>query len=108
MIPEKYKDSEKDERHRPIHDPEHTEELTDKIYADFNAKKRRILDCVLDTIPDHPKAKAKRICDTLKCKNRSLILPSYEINIDGTTFCGSNMRNLIMDTLTEPPTPRNI
>ena len=108
MISEEYEDSDEDELHQAIPGPELTEEQTDKIYADLNAKKRRSLYCVLDTIPDHPKAKTKRICDTLECRDRLYILPSNEINIDGTTCCGSNIRNLVMDTLIEPRTPRSI
>ena len=98
-------DSEEDERHPATHDSEHTEEEIDDLHEKLKAKKRRLLDHVLDTIPDHLKAKAKRICDSLKCKDRLFILPSYEINIDGETFRGSNIRNFIMDALTEPQTP---
>ena len=98
-------DSEEDERHQSIPDPEHTEEEIDKIYKDLKAKKRRLLDRVLDTIPDHLRAKAKRLCDSLKGKNRLFILPSYEINIDGETFRGFNIRNYIMDAITEPQMP---
>ena len=57
-----------------MHDPE---EENDRIYTDMNAKKRRILDCVLDTIPDKFKTKAKRFCDMLKCRDRLFISPTY-------------------------------
>ena len=68
-------------------------------------KKCRILDCVLDTFPEHLKTKAKSMCDTLKCKSRISILPSHEIVIDGVVDRGSNIRDYIMDSLIEPPIP---
>ena len=46
---------------------------------DMTRKKCHILDCVLDTFPEHLKAKAKSMCDILKCKDRFFILPSHEI-----------------------------
>ena len=71
----------------------------------MKAKKRRILDCSLKTIPDHLKTKAKRICDDLKIKDRLFILPSHEINIDGKTLRGSHIRHLVMHELLKPQTP---
>ena len=68
-------------------------------------KKCHILDCVLDTFPEHLKTKAKRMCDTLEFKDRILILPSHEIVIDGEVDRGSNIRDYIMDSLIEPPIP---
>ena len=68
-------------------------------------KKCHILDCVLDTFPEHLKTKAKNMCDTLKCKSRISILPSHEIVIDGVVDRGSNVRDYIMDSLIEPPVP---
>ena len=72
---------------------------------DLRRKKRHILDCVLDTFPEHLKTKAKSMCDTLKCKDRLFILPSHEIVIDGEVDRGSNIRDYIMDSLIEPPVP---
>ena len=81
----------------------------DGLYAeqidDMTRKKCRILDCVLDTFPEHLKTKAKSVCDTLKCKDRLFILPSHEIVIDGKVDRGSNIRDYIMDSLIEPPVP---
>ena len=68
-------------------------------------KKCRILDCVLDTFPEHLETKAKSMCDILKCKDRILILPCHEILIDGEVDQGSNIRDYIMDSLIEPPMP---
>ena len=68
-------------------------------------RKCRILDCILDTIPEHLKTKAKNMCDVLKCKSQFSILPSYEILIDGEVDRGSNVRDYIMDSLVEPPMP---
>ena len=72
---------------------------------DLRRKKCHILDCVLDTFPEHLKTKAKSMCDTLKCKDRLFILPSHEIVIDGEVDRGSNIRDYIMDSLIEPPVP---
>ena len=72
---------------------------------DMRRKKCHILDCVLDTFPEHLKTKAKSMCDTLKCKDRLFILPSHEIVIDGEIDRGSNIRDYIMDSLIEPPVP---
>ena len=75
-------------------------------FEDMTRKKCHILDCVLDTFPDHLKTKAKHMCDTLKCKDRLFILSSHEIVIDGKVDRGSNIRDYIMDSLIEPPKPR--
>ena len=72
---------------------------------DMTRKKCHILDCVLDTFPEHLKTKAKHMCDILKCKDRLFILPSHEIMIDGKVDRGSNVRDYIMDLLIEPPKP---
>ena len=100
---------EEDERHHPIsnpvhglYPPEHTEKFGDK---DMMRKKCHILDCVLDTFPEHLKAKAKTMCDILKCKDRIFIFPSHEILIDGEVDRGSNIKDYIMDSLIEPPVP---
>ena len=60
---------------------------------------------MLDTFPEHLKTKAKSMCDALKCQDRIFILPSHEILIDGKLDRGSNIRDYIMDSLIEPPTP---
>ena len=100
---------EEDKRHQPIsipvdglYTPEQIEKFGDD---DMRRKKCHILDCLLDTFPDHLKAKAKSMCDTLKCKDRLFIFPSHEILIDGEVVRGSNIRDYIMDSLNEPPTP---
>ena len=101
--------------HFPRHDSRMDEEDDesdpgDGLYSpeqieDMRRKKCRILDCVLDTFPEHLKTKAKSMCDTLKCKDRLFILPSHEIVIDGKIDRGSNIRDYIMDSLIEPPKP---
>ena len=99
---------EEDERHQPTSNPVdglYTPEHIEKFGADLRRKKCHILDCVLDTFPEHLKAKAKSMCDTLKCKDRLFILPSHEMIIDGELDRGSNIRDYIMDSLIEPPTP---
>ena len=100
-------------RHDPRMDEEDDESRTDPVdglYSseqidDMTRKKCHILDCVLDTFPDHLKTKAKSMCDTLKCKDRLFILPSHEIVIDGKIDRGSNIRDYIMDSLIKPPVP---
>ena len=57
----------------------YTREEIEKFGEDMTRKKCHILDCVLDTFPEHLKAKAKSMCDILKCKDRFFILPSHEI-----------------------------
>ena len=80
----------------------------DEIYGDLKAKKRRILDSVLKTIPNHLQTRAKRFCDALKCKDRLFILPNGCLNIDGKTLCGSHIRRLVMQEVEDPPTPGSI
>ena len=63
-----------------LYHPEQIEKFNDD---DMRRKKCHILDCVLDTFPEHLRTKAKSMCDILKCKNRFWILPSHEISIDG-------------------------
>ena len=96
------------ERYKNLPDQELTEERIDEIYGDLKAKKRRILDSVLKTIPDHLQTRAKRFCDALKCKDRLFILPNGCLNIDGKTLCGSHIHRLIMQEVEEPPTPGSI
>ena len=81
----------------------YSSEQIEKFGNDLRIKKYHILDCVLDTFPEHLKTKAKSICDTLKCKDRLFILPSHEIVIDGEIDRGSNIRDYIMNSLIEPP-----
>ena len=100
-------------KYEPRMDEEDDESRTDPVdglYSseqidDMTRKKCHILDCVLDTFPEHLKTKAKSMCDTLKCKDRLFILPSHEIVIDGKIDRGSNIRDYIMDSLIEPPKP---
>ena len=111
---QEYDDSEEEEnfenekRYQNLPDQELTEERIDEIYGDLKAKKRRILDSVLKTIPDHLQTRAKRFCDALKCKDRLFILPNGCLNIDGKTLGGSHIRRLIMQEVEEPPTPGSI
>ena len=87
----------------------HVEGLyTSEQIDDMRRKKCRILDCVLDTFPEHLKTKAKSMCDILKCRDRLFILPSHEIVIDGEIDRGSNIREYIMDSLVEPPKPGTV
>ena len=98
-------DEEEDEpRINPV-DGLYTREEIEKFGEDLTRKKCHILDCVLDTFPEHLKAKAKSMCDILKCKDRFFILPSHEILFDGEVDRGSNIRDYIMDSLIEPPLP---
>ena len=60
--------------------PEQIEKLGEE---DMMRKKCHILDCVSDTFPEQLKAKAKSMCDTLKCEDRLFIFPSHEILNDG-------------------------
>ena len=83
----------------------YSREEIEKFGEDLTRKKCHILDCVLDTFPEHLKAKAKSMCDILKCKDRFFILPSHEILLDGEVDRGSNIRDYIMDSLIEPPVP---
>ena len=83
----------------------YSREEIEKFGEDLTRKKCHILDCVLDTFPEHLKAKAKSMCDILKCKDRFFILPSHGILYDGEVDRGSNIRDYIMDSLIEPPVP---
>ena len=97
-----------DEEDEPRIDPVdglYSPEQIEKFGDDMRRKKCHILDCVLDTFPEHLKTKAKSMCDILKCKDRLFILPSHEIIIDGEVDRGSNIRDYIMDSLIEPPIP---
>ena len=99
-----------EEENEPRTDPVdelYTPEEIEKLGDDMARKKCRILDCVLDTFPEHLKTKAKIMCDTLKCKDRLFILPSHEIVIDGEVDRGSNIRDYIMDSLIETTNTRN-
>ena len=100
--------SEEEEETEPRTNPVdglYTSEEIEKLGDDMARKKCRILDCVLDTFPEHLKTKAKSMCEILKCKDRLFILPSHEIVIDGEVDRGSNIRDYIMDSLIEPPIP---
>ena len=48
---------------------QYTTEQIERSGAELKAKKCHILDCVLETIPEHLKAKTKLICDALKCRD---------------------------------------
>ena len=96
-------------RYQNLPDQELTEErIIDEIYGDLKAKKRRILDSVLKTIPEHLQTRAKRFCEALKNKDRLILLPNGSLNIDGKTLHGSHIYRLIMQEVEEPPTPGSI
>ena len=99
-----YSEEEEEARSNPV-DGLYSPEKIENWGNDLRRKKCHILDCVLDTFPEHLKTKAKSMCDTLKCKDRLFILPSHEIVIDGEVDRGSNIRDYIMDSLVEPPVP---
>ena len=98
-------DEEDDETRTNSMDGLYSSEEIEKCGDDMRRKKCHILDCVLDTFPEHLKTKAKSMCDTLKCKDRLFILPSHEIVIDGEVDRGSNIRDYIMNSLIESPVP---
>ena len=100
-------DEEDEPRINPV-DGLYSPEQIENFGNDLRRKKCHILDCVLDTFPEHLKTRAKSMCDTLKCKDRLFILPSHEIVIDGEIDRGSNIRDYIMDSLVEPPVPGSI
>ena len=63
---EEEEEEEDDEpRTNPV-DALYSPEEFEKFGHDMARRKCRILDCVLDTFPEHLKTKAKRMCDTLK------------------------------------------
>ena len=62
-----------------LYPPEQIEKFNDDD-DDMRRKKSHILDCVLDTFPEHLKTKAKNMCDILKCKGQFSILPSRDCN----------------------------
>ena len=97
-------EEEEEPRINPV-DGLYSPEQIENFGNDLRRKKCHILDCVLDTFPEHLKTKAKSMCDTLKCKDRLFILPSHEIVIDGEIDRGSNIRDYIMDSLIEPSVP---
>ena len=97
-------EEEEEPRNNPV-DGLYPSEQIEKFGNDLRRRKCHILDCVLDTFPEHLKTKAKSMCDTLKCKDRLFILPSHEIVIDGEIDRGSNIRDYIMDSIVEPPVP---
>ena len=98
-------DFEDEKRYQNLPVQELTKEKIDEIYGDLEAKKRRILDNVLNTKPGHLQIGAKRFCDALKCKDRLFILPNECLDIDGKTLCGSHIRRLVMQEVLDPPTP---
>ena len=104
MEPDYSGEEEDDPRINPV-DGLYAREEIEKFGEDINRKKFHILDCVVDTFPEHLKAKAKSMCDILKCKDRFFILPSHEILFDGVVDRGSNIWDYIMDSLIEPPVP---
>ena len=72
---EKEQNSEDENRYKNLPDQELTEERIDEIYGDLKAKKRRIFDSVLKTIPDHLQTRAKRFCDAFEMQ-RPLVYPT--------------------------------
>jgi hypothetical protein len=104
MEPDCSEDEEDEPGINPV-DGLYSREEIEKFGEDLTRKKCHILDCVLDTFPEHLKAEAKSMCDVLKCKDRFFILPSHEMILDGEVDRGSNVRDYIMDSLIEPPLP---
>ena len=99
-------EEEEQQQQQPLSKPSEGLYYSDQIENfgdDMRRKKCHILDCVLDTFPEHLKTKAKSMCDTLKCKDRLFILSGHELVIDGEIDRGSNIRDYIMDSLFEPP-----
>ena len=90
---------EDDELARPL-----TEEEFRKIGSELRAFECHVLDCVLDTIPDHLKAKAPCIWDTLKRFGGFFINRHHEFIVDGNKIKGSNIHSLIEDILMCCPT----
>ena len=84
-------DEEEDEpRINPVHGLYPREDIEKFGDEDMRRKKCHILDCVLDTFPEHLKTKAKTyVRPNLKCKDRIFILPSHEILVDGEVDRGS-------------------
>ena len=82
----------------------YTPEQIEKDVTDMRRIKCHILDCIVDSFPEHLKLKANKLCDPIKCQDRIFITHSHEFIIDGKLDRGSNVRNYIMDKLTEPPT----
>ena len=79
MTDEEEEEEEEEPRINPedgLYPPSQIGKFSDDDDDDMRRKKCRILDCVLDTFPDHLKTKAKSMCDILKCKDRLFILPS--------------------------------
>ena len=82
-IEQDYSEEEEDEPRKDTVDGLCSPEQIEKFGDDMRRKKCHILDCVLDTFPEHLKTKAKSMCETLKCKDRLFILPNHKIIIDG-------------------------
>ena len=76
MSEEEEEEEEEEPRKDPV-DGLYSPERLEKFGDDMMRKKGRILDCVLDTFPEHLKTKVKSMCDFLKCKDRLFILPSH-------------------------------
>jgi len=85
----------------------YTREEIERLGAGLRSRKCRILDSVLETIPNHLKAKAKIVCDTLKGRDDVFINPDYELIIHGTLIRGSNICNLIINRVTRSPSTGN-
>ena len=97
-------DKEDDEsRTNPVDGLYSSEEI--EKFEDMTRNKCHLLDCVLDTFPEHLKTKAKHMCDTLKCKDRLFILPSHEIVIDGKIDRGKQHTRFYYGFI-NPRTPR--
>ena len=79
---------------------QYTTEQIERFGAELTAKKCHISDCVMETIPEHLKAKTKLICDALKCRDHFFIKSNYEIMDGGSTIQRSNIFAVIMDLLT--------
>ena len=76
-----------------------TEQEFRAIGSELRATKCRILDGVLECIPDHMKAKARCICDILKRLELFFVNRHHEIIFEGEKLKGSNIHILIEEIL---------
>ena len=76
-----------------------TEQEFRAIGSELRATKCRILDGVLECIPDHMKAKARCICNILKRLELFFVNRHHEIIFEGEKLKGSNIHILIVEIL---------
>ena len=54
------------------------------------------------------KARAKPLCDILKCQDRLIILPNYVMKFDGRPIRWSNIYNVILQKALKQPSPGRV